>query len=175
MENYLNLTQLQDLTGGWPIGLDRPGRLFKYPRNFSDKFGRFFGRKFFIGHLAGHFLTSKPLIFPQFSHFSKNRPSKWALSAKNIVFYLVLWNDEGIYGYLKCKNFSKNCNKRVFGAFLHPNGTFEMLVKNQSPSKPRIAKKHWHRGRVVPGNCDRQSADRCGSLMWSPTRGDNNH
>ena len=40
--------------GRFPDGLDRSGRYIKGHNMFSKRFGRFFGRKFVIGHLTGH-------------------------------------------------------------------------------------------------------------------------
>ena len=40
------------MAGGWPMTLDRSGTNFKGPRSLSDQFGRFFDRKFEIGHLG---------------------------------------------------------------------------------------------------------------------------
>ena len=40
------------MAGGWPMTLDRSGTNFKGPRSLSEQFGRFFDRKFAIGHLG---------------------------------------------------------------------------------------------------------------------------
>ena len=50
--------------GRCPDSLDRPGSNFRRIQTHSKPFGRFFGQKFLIGHLAGHFLLENWLILP---------------------------------------------------------------------------------------------------------------
>ena len=49
---WLNFKTRPEVAGGWPMTLDRSGTNFKGPRSLQDQFGRFFDRKFEIGHLG---------------------------------------------------------------------------------------------------------------------------
>ena len=73
--------------GRCPDSLDRTGSNFKCIHTHSKQFGRFFGQKFLIGHLPGHFLLENWLISTMDESSIKRifgAPNYWKMSQFSI-------------------------------------------------------------------------------------------